>query len=124
MILDPEAFTPEDQPVEVVRVRHANVQLPDGTVLRDTLAIVTTRRVYVVEAGARRGEGHVRFVAEHDQAPTDIKRPRLLSTAPLVIPLTGAAGRVSIGKGQGCGCGGWNLNTYTLTGTGPVRSGT
>jgi hypothetical protein len=124
VILDPEAFEPEDRPVEVERVRHANVLLPDGTTVRDCLALVTRHRVYVVTPGRERGEGIMRFVAEHDQPPGVITRPLYLTASPLVLPLTDDDGVVKIWKGEGCGCGGWTLNTYRLPGSSVARSGT
>jgi hypothetical protein len=124
VILDPKAFEPEHRPAEVKRVRHANVLLPDGTTIRDCLALVTRHRVYVVTPGRDRGEGVMRFVAEHDQATAAITQPRLLSTSPLPIPLTDDAGEVKVWKGEGCGCGGWTLNTYRLPGSSVARSGT
>lgn len=103
MILDPTGYEPEPDPITIRDFRPAVVTLPDGVVLGDALAVVTTARVY---AFIRPPGGGVRtaFVADHDTPPEDVQRPRFSPAVPTVIRLAHGAGEVEIVKSAACTC--------------------
>ena len=92
----------EQSPVTVRKVWPAEVALPDGTVVRDALVVVTQVRVYVWRASPA-GQIELAWNSAYDPAGSVLTREHLLAASPLRVSTP--AGLVLVNRGRGCGCG-------------------
>lgn len=92
----------EQSPVTIRKVWPAEVALPDGTVLRDALVVVTQQRVYVWRASAA-GQIELVWNSGWTWEGSVLTKEHLLVASPLRVATE--AGVMSVNRGRGCGCG-------------------